>query len=62
MNYFFVNEKELVKLFNFHRFDNLVTKGNEKLDPRRFQDEKTRQQVLCVLYSATTGDLTALKR
>lgn len=54
--------KELVKFFNFHRFDNLITQNIKKIDPRKFKDEHKRQSTLCLLYSATTGDLTALKR
>ena len=33
-----------------------------QIDPRTFRDERNRQSTLCLLYSATTGDLTALKR
>ena len=54
--------QELVKTFNFHRFDNLITLSKRKIDPRLFKDEHNRQSVMCLLYSATTGDLTALKR
>ena len=54
--------QELIKVFNFHRFDNLVTQNIQKIDPRKFRDEKRRQSTLCLLYSATTGDVTALKR
>ena len=53
--------KTLIKTFNFHRFDNLI-KNEIKSDPRRFRNEHTKQAQLCVLYSACTGDLTALKR
>ena len=54
--------QELIKVFNFHRFDNLITQNIQKIDPRKFRDEKIRQSTLCLLYSATTGDVTALKR
>lgn len=54
--------KELIKVFNFHRFDNLVKQNVKKIDPRTFRDERNRESTLSLLYSATTGDLTALKR
>ena len=53
--------KSLIKSFNFHRFDNLIRNGC-KSDPRKFRNEHLRQSTLCLLYSACTGDLTALKR
>ena len=53
--------KELIRTFNFHRFDNLFKHGC-KLDPRKFKNEHLRQSTLSLLYSATAGDLTALKR
>jgi len=52
--------KSLIKSFNFHRFDNLIRNGC-KSDPRKFRNEHLRQSTLCLLYSACTGDLTALK-
>ena len=52
----------MVKTFNFHRFDHKMQMGQKKVDPRLFRDESTRQSILCLLYSATCGDLTALKR
>ena len=36
--------------------------SQKKVDPRLFRDESSRQSILCLLYSATCGDLTALKR
>ena len=54
--------KELVKTFNFHRFDHIMQMSQKKVDPRLFRDESSRQSILCLLYSATCGDLTALKR
>ncbi len=62
--------QELVRTFRLHRFDNLVggrgwgnnDGGRDKIDPRTFKQEHRRQSILCVLYAATTGDLTALKR
>jgi glutaminase len=54
--------KELIKTFNFHRFDNLLKQSKSKTDPRKFRNEHLRQTTLCLLYAATTGDLTALKR
>ena len=56
--------QKLVEQFRFHRFDTLVTHDatKEKIDPRLFKDEYDRQSTLCLLYAATTGDLTALKR
>ena len=41
---------------------NIPCQNIQKIDPRKFRDEKIRQSTLCLLYSATTGDVTALKR
>ena len=51
-----------LKTFNFHRFDHIMQMSQKKVDPRLFRDESSRQSILCLLYSATCGDLTALKR
>ncbi len=51
-----------MKRFNFHRFDNIMQMSTIKIDPRKFRDENQRQSILRLLYAATTGDLTALKR
>lgn len=53
--------KQLVRSFNFHRFDHLLKTGS-KSDPRKFRNEHLRSSTLSLLYSATAGDLTALKR
>eukprot|EP00096_Caligus_rogercresseyi_P003195 TRINITY_DN1586_c0_g1_i10.p1 TRINITY_DN1586_c0_g1~~TRINITY_DN1586_c0_g1_i10.p1 ORF type:complete len:349 (+),score=119.06 TRINITY_DN1586_c0_g1_i10:851-1897(+) len=54
--------QELVKIFNFHRFDNLINKSTVRIDPRKYRNEVKCTSVVALLYSATTGDLTALKR
>ncbi|XP_040578075.1 glutaminase liver isoform, mitochondrial isoform X3 [Lepeophtheirus salmonis] len=54
--------QELVKIFNFHRFDNLINKETVRIDPRKYTNEVRWTSMIALLYSATTGDLTALKR
>ena len=51
---------EIIARFNFHRFDSLV--ADTKLDPRQHRYSATQQTVTSLLYSATTGDVTALRR
>lgn len=52
---------ELVKVFNFHNYDNLRF-TQRKLDPRKMQVENKAHQVVLTLFSAANGDLTALSR
>ena len=53
--------QELVKLFNFHNYDNLKHTAR-KVDPRRRKRETRGQQVVNLLFSASSGDVTALRR
>jgi len=53
--------QELVKVFNFHNYDNLRF-TQKKLDPRKMQVENKAHQVVLTLFSAANGDLTALSR
>jgi len=54
--------KELVDLFNFHRFDNLRHSDKKKLDPRRESFEVQGLTVVTLLFAAVAGDVTALHR
>lgn len=57
--YFFI--QELVERFNFHRYDNLRYATNKK-NPRRFKFETTGLSIVNLLFSAASGDLSALRR
>lgn len=53
--------EELVHLFNFHRYDNLKHATNKK-DPRRHRYETKGLSIVNLLFSAASGDVTALRR
>ncbi|XP_063870622.1 glutaminase liver isoform, mitochondrial-like isoform X2 [Scylla paramamosain] len=52
---------ELVQVFNFHRYDNLRHAANKK-DPRKQKFESRGQKVVSLLFSASSGDVTAMRR
>ncbi|CAG2056673.1 unnamed protein product, partial [Timema podura] len=53
--------KEIVKEFNFHRYDNLKHATNKK-DPRRHKYETKGLSIVNLLFSAASGDVTAMRR
>lgn len=53
--------QELVQVFNFHRYDNLRHAANKK-DPRKQKYESRGQKVVSLLFSACSGDVTAMRR
>lgn len=53
--------EELVHNFNFHRYDNLKHATNKK-DPRRHRYETKGLSIVNLLFSAASGDVTALRR
>lgn len=60
-NYYFFVSQELVQIFNFHRYDNLKHATNKK-DPRRHRYETKGLSIVNLLFSAASGDVTALRR
>lgn len=53
--------EELVREFNFHRYDNLKHAANKR-DPRRHKYETKGLSIVNLLFSAASGDLAALRR
>ncbi|GAB6032251.1 hypothetical protein CHUAL_010891 [Chamberlinius hualienensis] len=53
--------EELVQVFNFHRYDNLKHTA-KKRDPRRHKFETKGLQIVNLLFSAASGDITAMRR
>lgn len=51
----------MVSIFNFHRYDNLKHAANKK-DPRRHRYETKGLSIVNLLFSAASGDVTALRR
>lgn len=50
-----------MQIFNFHRYDNLKHATNKK-DPRRHRYETKGLSIVNLLFSAASGDVTALRR
>ena len=53
--------EELVRVFNFHRYDN-STRFVSKLNPRRIYYESKGDTIVSLLYAASEGDLDTLRR
>uniref|UniRef100_A0A2A4JVF2 glutaminase n=1 Tax=Heliothis virescens TaxID=7102 RepID=A0A2A4JVF2_HELVI len=52
---------DLIKRFNFHEYDNIRYTTHKK-DPRRYKFESTGLNMVNLLFSAASGDLSALRR
>jgi len=53
--------QELVKVFNFHKYDNL-RHASHKVDPRRHRFETKGLNIVNLLFSAASGDVTSMRR
>jgi glutaminase len=55
--------KEFVEIFNFHKYDDLGhVKTSPKLDPRRHRHETKGLNIVNLLFSAASGDVTSILR
>lgn len=54
--------KELVKVFNFHKYDLKGVISGRKIDPRWKRAEVQGEKVVSLFYAASNGDVTALRR
>ncbi|XP_059086178.1 glutaminase kidney isoform, mitochondrial-like isoform X2 [Tigriopus californicus] len=53
--------EELVKVFNFHRYDN-TTRFSSKFNPRRVLYESKGDTIVSMIYAAANGDMSNLRR
>lgn len=53
--------EELIRIFNFHHYDNLRHTAQKK-DPRRQKYETKGMKIVSLLFSAASGDVTAMRR
>lgn len=53
--------QELVRVFNFHHYDN-PKHSPDKKDPRREKFESRGLRIVNILFSAARGDVAALRR
>lgn len=53
--------EELTRVFSFHHYDNL-RHMTQKKDPRRQKYETKGQKIVNLLFSAASGDVTAMRR
>lgn len=53
--------QEMLKVFNFHHYDN-PKHSPDKKDPRREKYESKGLSIVNLLFSAARGDLAALRR
>ncbi|CAG0882589.1 unnamed protein product [Darwinula stevensoni] len=58
MNHF----HRMVEVYNFHHYDCSMKHGRQKEDPRHSRVEEKAEEVVGLLFSAASGDATAMRR
>lgn len=48
--------------FNFHNYDSLAHNESEKMDPRRKDGDREKDQIVALLFAAKAGDINTIRR